>query len=464
MRLLRSSFIWLAIGAAAILALEFTHPLALKAPTLRAALETCMTLFGLASAFLLREQVIRTRRRRALLLLAALLILASTEFFANALPAALHARLHSGFTAALPLGQLIAAALLAAAALTSSDKLIRGHNRPVAWGCLVGLGTVGVSELAGLLLRNQLLADPTSTGLGADVAVRYPLGFVVLFITVVAFALAAIEFDHRGRIERAKLLSLLSGAALLFAAARLYHLAMPAVSPEVVTLREGLRLVAFGLIFVALLRRDLEERSRMTRAAAISERHRVAEDLHDGLAQDLALIAAHGARMAKELGADHPVVVAARRALALSRGTIGELSDARSTSDREALEVVAHELGNRFSIEVIVDVQLEDELPPEARTQLVRIVREAIANAARHGGARHVIVTLKHAGSGAALRVCDDGTGIDDASGATSSSGFGMNSMRDRARTLSGSFAASSGRDGGTEVEVVFPTWVRSSS
>ena len=90
---------------------------------------------------------------------------------------------------------------------------------------------------------------------------------------------------------------------------------------------EALRGLACALILAAAVVAERRVDARMSKAAALAERRRVARDLHDGIAQDLAFIAAHGPRFAEELGDQHPMVIAARRALAISRFAISELSN-----------------------------------------------------------------------------------------------------------------------------------------
>ena len=120
-------------------------------------------------------------------------------------------------------------------------------------------------------------------------------------------------------------------------------------------------------LVAAAVSQELQLRARAARAAALAERRRVAQDLHDGIAQDLAFIVAHGAQMARELGDEHPITVAARRALSVSRGTISELSDLSATNADEALEAVALELRGRFGIAITVyahpDVRSRPRLP-----------------------------------------------------------------------------------------------------
>ncbi|MGZ6652150.1 MAG: histidine kinase, partial [Solirubrobacteraceae bacterium] len=87
----------------------------------------------------------------------------------------------------------------------------------------------------------------------------------------------------------------------------------------------------------------------------IAERQRIARDLHDGLAQDLATIALRTQRL--QNGSDRPddvLMLAARRALAISRGTIVDLSASDAPTTEAALRQVADELAARFT--VLVDV------------------------------------------------------------------------------------------------------------
>jgi signal transduction histidine kinase len=216
-----------------------------------------------------------------------------------------------------------------------------------------------------------------------------------------------------------------------------------------------LRLLAFGAIMVAGIRYELAARAELARAAALAERRRVARDLHDGLAQDLAFIAAHGAGIAATEGAEHPVAIAARRALTITREKISELSDDEATTAREALCSVAHELRDRFQIAIDVDAPDDPDMLVSQREDMARIVREAIANAARHGRAETVAVSLRRTPVGVVLRVCDDGCGINAVG--DKPEGFGIRSMRERAAAHGASLRVGPRPTGGTELEVRLP-------
>jgi signal transduction histidine kinase len=241
---------------------------------------------------------------------------------------------------------------------------------------------------------------------------------------------------------------------MLLALVSLSHLVTLSLSSGRLGPGEGIRVIAFALLLVAAAKSERRVRARLARSAALAERRRVARDLHDGLAQDLAFIAAYGPRIAQEMGDEHPVVVAARRALAISRNTISELSDPAGATVHESLDALAQELRDRFDVAIAVDAHLDADLAPQAREHVTRIAREAIANAARHGGARNVIVSLRNGSDGTALRVVDDGRGI-GADGEAMPEGFGLRSMRDRAAALGGQLSIRPARRGGTELEVV---------
>ena len=197
----------------------------------------------------------------------------------------------------------------------------------------------------------------------------------------------------------------------------------------------------------------------MARDALSAERLRIAQDLHDGLAQDLAFIAAHSERLAREFGAD-PLGIAAQRALDASRRKIVDLSASTASSTEAALRDVAAEFGSRFGVAVTVNVDpgasaSRVEPSERERHELVRIAREAIANAVRHGGAHNVTVRLGSRRDNLLLRISDDGCGFGAANGKTAGTGLGMRTMRERAKSVGGQLVTRTRESGGAEVEIL---------
>jgi signal transduction histidine kinase len=356
--------------------------------------------------------------------------------------------------AATPLlGNTLMAGTLLVAALARKQKLLPAGRPWVAVAVGSGILAAGIAELGGWALRHALVDAGGEPATGVAQAAQHPVALGLSLLAAALLVVAAFRFAGEARSDHAVVAPLFAGAAILLAATQLHYLALPTLAPDWVAPREGIRSAAFAFILVALLRQDAKARLSLARAAATDERRRLARDLHDGLAQDLAFIAAHGDRMTSVAGAEHPVAIAARRALALSRGAIAELSAADAPTAEQALRDVAGELSTRYEMRVDVNTAYV-AISRTEREDVVRIAREAIVNAARHGGARKVLVSLLPEADRLVLRVSDDGRGIGPA---PPRPGFGFLSMRERAAVLGGSLTARQRDEGGTELELVVP-------
>ena len=275
---------------------------------------------------------------------------------------------------------------------------------------------------------------------------------VLLLVSAAGFAVRHRDGDSEA--------GLLVAAAVCMAGAQLGKLALSVAPPDWVTPSDALRVGAYGLLLAASVRMYRRSQDQMARDALSAERLRIAQDLHDGLAQDLAFIAAHSERLAREFGADHPLAIAAQRALAASRGQIVDLSASTASSTESALREIAAEFRSRFGVAVTVNVDAGAGVgaaePSEGeRHELVRIAREAIANAVRHGGARNVTVRLGSRRDDLLLRISDDGCGFSGANGKTAGTGLGMRTMRERAGHLGASLRTRRRQGGGAEIDVV---------
>ncbi len=274
---------------------------------------------------------------------------------------------------------------------------------------------------------------------------------VLLLVSAAGFAVRHRDGDSEA--------GLLVAAAVCMAGAQLGKLALSVAPPDWVTPSDALRVGAYGLLLAASVRMYRRSQDQMARNALSAERLRIAQDLHDGLAQDLAFIAAHSERLAREFGADHPLAIAAPRALAASRGQIVDLSASTASSTESALREVAAEFRSRFGVRITVNVESLDtsrsaEPSEHERHELVRIAREAIANAVRHGGARNVDVRLGSRRDDLLLRVSDDGCGFGRATAGTAGTGLGMRTMRARAKSVGARLVTRTRESGGAEIEV----------
>jgi signal transduction histidine kinase len=201
----------------------------------------------------------------------------------------------------------------------------------------------------------------------------------------------------------------------------------------------------------------INRQRRATAGAIVEERRRIARDLHDGLAQELAYIKMETARMAvlQPGGRAAQIATAAERALEESRGAITALRDAGTASFADELSDVAEGLASRAGARVKLRVERDLDVESEQREALLRIAREAITNGVRHGRATELALELSH-GDGLRMAVRDNGAGF--APGRARRRGsFGLTSMTERAQALGGDLTVQSRPGTGTFVEVNFP-------
>ena len=255
-----------------------------------------MTLFAFAAAWLLRAQFTSSRRLRDLLLVGAALALGLTNLWASALPAAMDEGARSSFSSAELWGQIGGGAILAAAAFTRPDRLVIRSRRPVVIIGLLVLGALAVSGLGALLWAAQ-----SGAGSPGHMLSR-PWVPLLVFAAAGPMAYAAAAFTRRRQQEGDRTATLLALAALLLASATASDLLTRSLPAGTIGADDGLRLIAFSLILAAAVVLERRVRRRLAKSAALAERRRVARDLHDGLAQDLAFIAAHGPSIAQEMG------------------------------------------------------------------------------------------------------------------------------------------------------------------
>jgi signal transduction histidine kinase len=196
---------------------------------------------------------------------------------------------------------------------------------------------------------------------------------------------------------------------------------------------------------------------RKTAGAIDEERQRIARNLHDGLAQELAFIRMETQRMA----ATHPdgraerLARAAERALEESRTAIETLRNRADEPFHVELSALADELATREGARVSFEVDPAIELESRDRDALLRIMREAINNGVRHGHATELALELS-GGNGIRMAVRDNGAGF--VPGAPRRRGsFGLASMRARAEERGGNLLVQSAPGEGTVVEVNLP-------
>jgi signal transduction histidine kinase len=188
-----------------------------------------------------------------------------------------------------------------------------------------------------------------------------------------------------------------------------------------------------------------------------AERRRIARDLHDGFAQELAFIAMQGRQLAQETGEPTLVEIAeaAERALVECRRTIAGLAASADEPLHKAISSTVRRLATRAGARARFDLDPRVEVPAETRENLLRILAEAVTNAVRHGMADVIEVELSGE-NGTRLRIADNGVGFDPTKHGERRN-FGLLNMRERAMASGANLLLRTSPGRGTEVEVVLP-------
>jgi signal transduction histidine kinase len=202
--------------------------------------------------------------------------------------------------------------------------------------------------------------------------------------------------------------------------------------------------------------------TRFRNTATVAERRRLAREIHDGVAQDLASVgylldAINGhpdpraqAQLVDELrGFLSGVLSDLRRALVELRTDTGP-----GQSLGAAIEDVARNVETLTGITFHLRVDEQGpRLRPDVEAELLRIAQEAMANAVRHARADNIWVVCRVAAPYAEVSVIDDGRGL----GTARADSHGLQIMRERAQLIGADLTLTSRPGGGVVVRVRAP-------
>jgi signal transduction histidine kinase len=447
----------IAAPATLAVALDPSVRFAYQAPELRTALETAQALIAATAAYLIYGRVRRRPVVNDLALVFALGLFGASNLFFAALPAT---GLDGGlvFQTWAPLAnRLIACAVIAYAALAPDRPLSPRIERPgiaviLTTDIVLALVAISVAALSPVLPSGVMIVGDTT---GAPELDGHPVLLGAFFVMAALSAAASVGFARRSEGRRDPLTSALAVGSVLQAFAFLCFALYPSIDTEIVQSGDALRL-GFYLVLLIGGEREIDRYwKRLADIAIYDERRRLARDLHDGVAQELAFVVTQTRLLQRGTAppeTDQRVAAAAERALDESRRAIIALTLRDDEPLGMALTRAAEDVAGRVGVDVRVQIDEETEVAPSVREGLVRIVQESVSNAGRHGKATNVRVTL---GRDGILRIVDNGSGFD-----TTSAGdgrFGLVSMRERAERMGGRLTVESEPGRGTKVEVSIP-------
>lgn len=215
---------------------------------------------------------------------------------------------------------------------------------------------------------------------------------------------------------------------------------------------------------LTLSRKEVESLASRLILSQEDERRRIARELHDDIGQRLSMVASEvhvfeghlhnngqsGRELVERLGTELDALVT----------DIHGLSHRLHSSQLQHLGVVSalHDLCRqlgRSGLEVEIDLDKElGPVPENIALCLYRVAQEALTNALKHSGASRAALTLGKTAHEYTLVVRDAGEGFDMVAAAQ---GLGLISMRERLRTLQGTFSLTSSPGRGTQIAVTLP-------
>jgi signal transduction histidine kinase len=233
-------------------------------------------------------------------------------------------------------------------------------------------------------------------------------------------------------------------------------------------------LAVIALAWIVLLRRRVADqteviRQKVQREAALEERHRMAREIHDTLAQSFSGLGFQLNAINAELPPNVPDVKA-RLETARQMVRHGQEEFRRSLMNLRAQELergglaqalpeVARQMvsGTSINLECEIDPQLPS-LSEAVEANLLRIGQECLTNAVRHAHPRKIKLALHRMEKTVHLQIADDGEGFVPEQNTHSSNGhFGWRGIRERAEQIHAKVELNSSPGAGTTVSVTVP-------
>ncbi len=397
---------------------------------------------------------------------------------------------------------------MATSSTSSTPPSARGERAFFVFLTLVFVGAYILAVATKPDLRTPLRLIPLTAVLGLHLALHWAVFFgklrpslnwiYVLTQGLLAFSVAVLAGDiglYFGvfmalvgevvGIFRGKLLQAIAAAAYLIALALVAYGLSFGWSELTWWAVSSLPMTLFVVIYVTLYSRQAEARERAQLLASeleaanrqlsdyaarvedltiAAERQRIARELHDTLSQGLAglilqleAVDAHlgSQRVEKAKAIVGDAMTQARVTLADARSAIDDLRGVPPDDPESAIcrEVARFSEATGIAAECRIDPDL-GSIEGVSETAL-RIVSEALTNAARHAQAHQVTVTAARQAGALQMTITDDGCGFDPTTVPTGH--YGLLGMRERARLVGGEVALSSRPGAGTTVTARLP-------
>jgi signal transduction histidine kinase len=198
--------------------------------------------------------------------------------------------------------------------------------------------------------------------------------------------------------------------------------------------------------------------------ATLQERNRIAREIHDSVGHALAAQSIQLENVAMLLPEDAMAVRErlqtardlGREALQSVRQSVATLrqNPLKQRDLPSAIADLAQQFEATHGIQIDSEIRVTSQFPVEAIAPIYRIVQEALTNVAKHSSADRVRLHLIEGKTEISLLVEDNGCGFDPNKNTT---GFGLQSMRERAEALGGRLTLHSQPTQGCQIRVTIP-------
>ena len=338
------------------------------------------------------------------------------------------------------------------------------RGRPVSRGYVLALSsmdlvviTVGIAATTGFANTYFVFYYPALLGIPLVFSSRR-LSFLVTGVVAIAYAAISIFLEPGVDVDEREEAVLITRIVIMFGVVMAANLLAriertmrrEAVAAERERSHENL---------------ELQKKAQAAEIAALTERGRIAREIHDGVAQSIYMLSLNletAVELAAKKHEDLPKRLDSLESL--SKSTLLEVRhyiyDLKPYLEGEqSMEHMLENIIREFRTVAGVDTTLETRgeerhVPISVATALYRLTQEALANAFKHAGASKVNAGLEFLPDGLRLTVHDDGRGFNVKE---SIPGHGLTNMRQRAEELEGKYTIESTPGQGTHVSVWLP-------
>jgi signal transduction histidine kinase len=221
-----------------------------------------------------------------------------------------------------------------------------------------------------------------------------------------------------------------------------------------------------GWMIYQLRIRQIQGRLREQFNLILTERSRIARELHDTLIQGLSGITMEMQALAGRMRAPdekatlEDIVRDAGTCLRETRRSVAGLRSAQGPDSglAAAISQAAKQITEAKAIRLKLKLDKgPSDLSPEVQYNLLRIASEAINNSVKHSGAKTIEVVLESTGDALHLSVKDDGAGFSRENGNVRPGHYGLIGMKERAAQIGAELNLASEPGRGTTVSVLLP-------